>query len=139
MDIALPPSQILLYGIVAAAALIYLPAYAVVAYGRFQVGMDFGAPRSLFEKLPDYAKRATWAHQNCFECFALFVAAALMVYVSGHASAYTSWAVLVFLMARFAYSVFYILNVPVMRSMMWAIGMASIAGLMATSLWGNLL
>jgi uncharacterized MAPEG superfamily protein len=139
MNIAISSEQVLLYGIVGAGFLIYVPAYLVVAYGRFQVGFDLSAPRSLFDKLPDYAKRATWAHQNCFEAFALFVAAALMAYVSGNASAYTSWAVVAFLMARFAYSVFYILDISVMRSLMWAIGVVAIASLMGTALWGNLL
>ena len=41
------------------------------------------APRAVFDRLPPYAQRATWAHQNAFEAFMLFAAAALMAYVTG--------------------------------------------------------
>ncbi|QYO68933.1 hypothetical protein [Leptolyngbya sp. 7M] len=55
----LPTSALLLYGIVAAAVLIYVP-FPVVAYGRVKAGYDIAAPRALFDKLPAYAQRATW-------------------------------------------------------------------------------
>jgi len=32
----------------------------------------------MFDKLPPYAQRATWAHQNSFEAFIMILAAALM-------------------------------------------------------------
>jgi hypothetical protein len=78
----LQDSAILLYCIAAAAALIYLP-FMVVGYARVSVGYDMGAPRAMFDKLPPYAQRATWAHQNSFETFMIFAAAALMAYVTG--------------------------------------------------------
>lgn len=78
----LAPDVILLYCIAAAAVLIYLP-FLVVGYARVQVGYDIAAPRALFDKLPAYAQRATWAHQNSFETFMTFAAAALMAYVTG--------------------------------------------------------
>jgi uncharacterized MAPEG superfamily protein len=127
------PSQILLYGIAIAAGLIYLP-YMVVAYARVNIGIDMNAPRAMFDRLPDYAKRATWAHQNSFEVFALFVAAALTTYVSDVASDKTSLYVLVFLAARFLFSLFYILNLPWLRSLMWAVSMACIGSLFTASL-----
>ncbi|MDE5088163.1 MAG: MAPEG family protein, partial [Trichodesmium sp. St16_bin2-tuft] len=77
----LPPSSIFLDCIALGAILIYAP-FLVVAYGRVTVGYDLGAPRAMFEKLPDYAKRATWAHQNSFETFILFAAASFMAYVT---------------------------------------------------------
>ncbi len=58
-------SAILLYSIVAAAISVYLP-FLLVAYARAKVGYDTSAPRAMFDQLPDYAKRATWAHQNGF-------------------------------------------------------------------------
>ena len=60
---------IFLYSIAAAAVLIYLP-FLVVAYARARIGYEmFSTPRAMFEKLPPYAQRATWAHQNTFEAF----------------------------------------------------------------------
>jgi uncharacterized MAPEG superfamily protein len=133
MNLTFSSSQILLYGIAIAAGLIYLP-YIVVAYGRVSVGYDVNAPRAMFDRLPDYAKRATWAHQNSFEVFALFAAGALTAYVTNVASDQTSLYVLAFLTARLLFSLFYILDLPWLRSPMWAVSMVCIGGLFSTSL-----
>lgn len=117
----LPVSTILLDSIAAAAALVYVP-YLVVAYGRLQIGYDLKAPRAMFDKLPAYAQRATWAHQNSFETFVVFAAAALMAYATGQNSDEAGWAALIFVITRLLFSVFYILNVPLARSLMFGIG-----------------
>jgi uncharacterized MAPEG superfamily protein len=122
-----------LYGIVAAAVLVYLP-FLVVAYGRVKVGYDIAAPRALFDKLPAYAQRAAWAHQNSFESFPLFAAAALMAYITQVNAPLASGAVMAYLVARLLYSTFYVLNVPILRSLMFGVGSASIATLMILSL-----
>lgn len=129
----LQDSVILLYCIVAAAALIYLP-FLVVASGRVQVGYDLSAPRAMFDKLPPYAQRATWAHQNSFEAFMIFTAAALMAYVTGQNSSWAVGSAIAFLIARTLYSVFYILDIPFARSLMYAIGSACSATLFVLSL-----
>jgi len=134
MNLTLTPSQILLYGIAIAGGLIYLP-YIVVAYGRISIGIDMNAPRAMFDRLPDYAKRATWAHQNSFEVFALFAAASITAYVTNSASDQTSFDVLIFLVARVLFSLFYILDLPWLRSPMWAISMLCIGGLFSASLF----
>jgi uncharacterized MAPEG superfamily protein len=133
LNLPIEPSQVLIYGVAIAAGLVYLP-YMVVAYGRVSIGMDMSAPRAMFDRLPDFAKRATWAHQNSFEVFALFAAAALTSYVTQTASAQTSLYVLVFLAARFLFSLFYILDWPWLRSPMWVISMICIGGLFTASL-----
>ncbi|BAZ31334.1 hypothetical protein NIES4074_38060 [Cylindrospermum sp. NIES-4074] len=117
----LPVSHIFLYSIAAAAILVYLP-FLLVAYARVIVGYDFSAPRAMFDKLPPYAQRATWAHQNSFEAFMIFAAAALMAYVTGVNSPIAAQAAIAFIVARLLYSIFYILNIPPLRSLMFAIG-----------------
>ena len=52
---------ILLGSIFGAVILTYVP-FLFVGWGRLQSGYDMSAPRAMFDKLPDYAKRATWAH-----------------------------------------------------------------------------
>ncbi len=123
----------LLYAIAAAAALVYLP-FLIVALGRVKVGYDPATPRAMFDKLPDYAKRATWAHQNSFESFALFAAAALMAYVTKVDSPLAVQVAIAYVIARFFFSVFYILNVPLLRSLMFGIGTTGIIILMGLSL-----
>jgi uncharacterized MAPEG superfamily protein len=79
----------------------------------------------MFDKLPDYAKRATWAHQNSFETFMLFATAALTAYVTGQSSAVVAYLAIAFAVARVFYSIFYIANIPLGRSLMFAIGSAA--------------
>lgn len=129
----LPVSAVVLYCLVAAAALVYLP-FLVVAYGRLQAGYDVSRPRAGFDKLPDYAQRATWAHQNAFESFMLFAAAALMAYVTQVSAPLASLAAIAYVVARSLYPVFYILNIPILRSLMFGVGSAAIATLMVLSL-----
>ena len=126
-------SAFLLYCIAAAAVLIYLP-FLVVGYARMSVGYDTKAPRAMFDKLPAYAQRATWAHQNSFETFMLFAAAALMAYITGQNSSLAIGAAIAFVIARSLYSVFYILNIPIGRSLMFAIGSLSTTILFVLSL-----
>ena len=112
---------VFLYCIAVAALLIYLP-FVLVAYARMRVGLDLAAPRAMFDKLPPYAQRANWAHQNSLEAFMIFAAAALMAYVTGLNSSPAVGSAIAFVIARSLYCVFYIANVPLARSLMFAIG-----------------
>ncbi|MEL6578636.1 MAG: MAPEG family protein [Cyanobacteria bacterium J06621_12] len=120
----LPVNLILLCSVVVAVILTYAP-FLVVGWGRLKAGYDQSAPRAMFDKLPDYAKRATWAHQNGFEALTIYGLAALMAYATGVDSDWARIAAIAFLAARLLYSVFYIANIPLLRSMMFAIGSLS--------------
>lgn len=114
-------SATLLYSIFVAAVLIYFP-YLLVAYARFQVGMDLAAPRAMFDKLPAYGQRATWAHQNSFETFVIYLAAALLAYLTQIDSDLVMGCAIAYPISRFFYSVFYIANIPLGRSLMFGVG-----------------
>lgn len=129
----LPVQPTLIYSIAIAAVLVYAP-FLLVALGRLQVGYDMAAPRAMFDKLPAYAQRATWAHQNSFESFGLFAAAALMAYVTQVNSPLAVTAAIVYLVARSLYSAFYILSVPLLRSLAFAVGSLCIGSLMVLSI-----
>lgn len=133
MDLLSSASAMFLYCIVAAAVLIYVP-FLAVGFARMQVGYDIAAPRAMFDKLPAYAQRATWAHQNSFEAFMIFAAAALMAYVTGVNSDLAVKAAIAFVVVRLLYSVFYIANIPIGRSLMFAIGSLCSATLFVLSL-----
>ncbi|MBE9028864.1 MAPEG family protein [filamentous cyanobacterium LEGE 11480] len=126
-------SAILLTSIAAAAALVYAP-FMVVGFARMSTGYDMNAPRAMFDGLPDWGKRATWAHQNSWESFLLYAAAALMAFVSGTSADSVRWAVLAYLVARLLFSVFYIANIAPLRSLMFAVGSVSIFTLMSESI-----
>jgi uncharacterized MAPEG superfamily protein len=138
MDVLeLPIKTVLLLGIAGAAVCVYFPFFAVGA-ARVQAGYDPAAPRSMFDKLPDWGQRATWAHQNGWESFMLFTAAALMAYVSGTEDGNIRIAVIAYLGARVLFSVFYIVNQPILRSMMFAIGTTAIFTLMSGAIRASL-
>ncbi|MEM9117321.1 MAG: MAPEG family protein [Cyanobacteria bacterium P01_D01_bin.6] len=117
----LPMPATLLISIVIAAVLVYAP-FIVVGVARLQMGYDMSAPRTMTAKMPPYAQRANWAHQNSFESLALYAPAALMAYVTGQASTVALGAAIAYVIARLLYSVFYILDVPFLRSAMFAMG-----------------
>ncbi len=114
-------SAIVLYSVFVASILIYVP-FLAVGYARFQIGYDRSNPRAMLEKLPPYGQRATWAHQNAFETFMVYGSAALMAYATGVDSALASYAAITFVIARLLYSLFYILDLPWGRSLMFATG-----------------
>ena len=115
---------VLLYSVVGAVILAYAP-FLVVGWGRLQAGYDQAAPRAMFDKLPPYVQRATWAHQNSFEALIIYGLAALMAYATGVNSDWARIAAIAFLVARSLYSIFYIFNIPLGRSLMFAIGSLS--------------
>jgi uncharacterized MAPEG superfamily protein len=129
----IPVSALLIIAIALAAILVYVP-FLVVGYARAVAGYDTSAPRAMVEQLPDWGKRATWAHQNSWESFGLFTGAALMAYVTGVSSPTARWAILAYLVARVLFSVFYIANIPPLRSLMFGIGSLSIGVLMVQSI-----
>ncbi len=132
-----------LLSIAAAMVLVYLP-FGVVGYARARVGYDMSAPRALFDKLPPYAQRATWAHQNGFETFGIFTAAALIAYVTRpHLDPWyfglngdEAVAVLcaVFLVGRLFYNLAYIADIPIGRSLSYLAGSLATLGLLGISL-----
>jgi len=129
----LPVIPTLLVSIVVASLLVYVP-FLPVAYARLRVGYNWSAPRNMFDKLPDYAQRATWAHQNAFESLIIFAPAALMAIATQVTSPWASSAAVAYLVARLLHSVFYILDVPIARSLMFAIASLASYTLFALSL-----
>jgi uncharacterized MAPEG superfamily protein len=126
-------SIVLLYSLVGAVILAYAP-FLVVAWGRLQTGYDQSAPRAMFDQLQPYAQRATWAHQNSFEALIIYGLAALMAYATGVDSDWAKIAAIAFIIARSLYSIFYILNVPIGRSLMFVIGSLSAGTLFVLSI-----
>ncbi|MDG2991343.1 MAPEG family protein [Candidatus Synechococcus calcipolaris G9] len=116
-----------------ATILIYFP-YCFVVAGRVQAGFDPAAPRALFDKLPPYAQRATWAHENSFETFMPYAAAVLLALVTGVQTQTAAIAAVAFIGARFLFSICYIANIPLGRSLMFGISTAATLTLFVQSL-----
>ena len=90
---------------------------------------DLAAPRAMAERLPEWGKRANWAHQNGFEAFTLFAPAALLclvAHVSAPAAIAAAW---IHPALRLAYIGAYVANQPTLRSLCWA-GAISCTGIL---------
>lgn len=81
---------------------------------------DLAAPRAMFERLPAWGKRASWAHQNSFEAFILFAPACLLALTGGANSTLISGCALAWPALRLAYIGAYVANLPPLRSLCWA-------------------
>ena len=85
---------------------------------------DLAAPRAMFERLPAWGKRASWAQQNSFEAFTLHAPACLLVLLAAPdltttagVSAIAAW---LHPLLRLGYIGAYVANVPPLRSLCWA-------------------
>ena len=85
---------------------------------------DMKAPRAMFERLPAWGQRASWAHQNSFESFTLHAPAALLallaVMQTGPLGGLAIPAALLHPLLRLVYLPAYVANVPAVRSLCWA-------------------
>ena len=99
-----------------------------LSVGRIKAGYSFNnmaAPRSLFDKLPDFGKRAVWCHQNCWESISIHAPACLLcliTLVDTNTAIYAAW---LHPFVRLLYIGAYIFNVPTARGLMWALGIFS--------------
>jgi len=75
-----------------------------------RVGLNLAAPRTMFDKLPPYAQRANWAHQNSFEAFMILHSGADGL-CDGLDSPVAGGAAIAFLVSYTLLS-FYIANIP---------------------------
>lgn len=81
---------------------------------------DLAAPRAMFDRLPAWGKRASWAHQNSFEAFSLHAPACLLALQAGAGGLMVVTAALLQPLLRLAYIGAYVGNVPLLRSLCWA-------------------
>ncbi|MEB3234153.1 MAG: MAPEG family protein, partial [Cyanobacteriota bacterium] len=99
---------------------------------------DLAAPRAMFERLPTWGKRASWAHQNSFEAFILFAPACLLALVGGAEGVNVTLFSLAWPLLRLGYIGAYVANLPPLRSLCWAAAMVCTGVLYVEGLRGVL-
>lgn len=82
--------------------------------------------RDNLPELSVLAGRLARAKNNMLEALPLFLGVALLALVKGHDKGLVPDAALVFLIARIAYIPAYVSGIPVLRSLIWLVGMASL-------------
>lgn len=94
-----------------------------VAWAMHQLGgYDNNHPRSQQEKLDGFGARALAAHQNAFESLILFAIAILLALVTGNQSEMIVSLAIVHVISRVIYNLLYLLNIGVLRSLIWGVG-----------------
>jgi uncharacterized MAPEG superfamily protein len=86
--------------------------------------------REGMKEMPGFAGRARRAHLNMLENMVLFSALVLVAVVANKTNATTAMGALIFFWARLVYAVIYLLGVPWLRTLAWAvsvIGMVMVA------------
>lgn len=91
-------------------------------------------PREYLEKLQGAAKRAHWAQLNTFESIPGFMAAVIIAHQVGTAAQDRIDAIAVtYVVLRLLYGVLYITDKALLRSLVWAGGLACIVALFVIS------
>jgi uncharacterized MAPEG superfamily protein len=88
-------------------------------------GYDNSRPRVWLEGLDGLAQRANWAQKNSFEAFPAFAAAVIIAHLTGTAQMTIDILAGVFILARIAHGIFYLLDKPNLRSLVWVFGFGS--------------
>jgi uncharacterized MAPEG superfamily protein len=103
------------------AILLPLVPHAAKIYGRLQAGFDNHRPRAL-ENLPPWVTRAAWAEANAYEALPGFIAAILVSLLMQADSGRTGTLAVIFILARLAHTVCYLMDQASMRTLVWTVG-----------------
>lgn len=102
-----------------------------------ETGVDYNAgPRDAPSPAPvgKVTARLLRAQRNLFETLPLFAAAILIAHVAGRNGDLTYWGALLYFASRVLYVPLYAFGVPIVRSMVWAVGLSGLALVLAAIL-----
>ncbi len=100
---------------------------AFAKYGR--PDFDNSEPRAWMDKLEGKRRRADYAHRNHFEAFPFFAAGVIIAQQLNAPQNIINLLALGFIIARIAYTFFYLSDRHLLRSLTWAIGYLCVIGL----------
>ena len=114
---------LLIWCLLIAAILPYL-AKAPVAIAMNKLGgYDNNHPREQQSKLTGIGARALSAHQNAFESLIVFSAAILCALATNTITPSIQILAVVHICARIIYNILYLMNIGLLRSIVWVIGL----------------
>ncbi|MDO6836681.1 MAPEG family protein [Pseudoalteromonas carrageenovora] len=106
-------------------------AVAMAKLGRY----DNKHPRSQQAKLlTGFGARALAAHQNCFESLTVFAVAIAVVLGTNSVNAVTETLAVTHIISRILYCVFYYMNLDIIRSLVWFIGLGTAIAMIVVSI-----
>ena len=89
-------------------------------------GMNNHAPRAAQAALDGWRLRAHWAQQNSWEAFPVFAAAVIVAFLSLVPQQRMDVAAAIFVLARLAYGLCYVMDWPAARSLVWMVGYGAV-------------
>ena len=112
--------------------------FAFVGYAkaspRYLKGGGNNDPRAYAAGIEGAKRRSYNAHLNGFEAFPPFAAGVILAEQAGAEQATVNLLAVVFVVARVAHGVLYILDAATLRSVVWSIGLAAVVGLFVMSI-----
>jgi len=90
---------------------------------------DNNMPRKAIEHLTGWRQRLEWAHRNNFENFPPFAAAVIIAIVTQVPSGWVNGLAAAFVVARILHNLAYAFDKAALRSALWTVGYACVAGL----------
>ena len=117
-------------------ALVHIFAAVRVKTRQYGTKWNMGARDEALPPPEPIVGRLARAQANFFETFPLAAAAILIVTISGRTSQWTEIGALLWLGARIVYLPLYWAGVPVVRTLVWAVGLAGIGMVLWPALSG---
>ena len=133
-----PDLHSLLFYLLLSVILCFVQMLVAATGANTQVGLPaLAGNREGLAEMVGWAGRARRAHLNMIENLVLFAALVLITAISGKANATTAMGAMIFFWARLAYAVIYLIGIPWLRTLAWAvsvIGMVMIAWVLLQAL-----
>jgi uncharacterized MAPEG superfamily protein len=100
--------------------------YAATLAAKIGAGsFDNRNPRDWLSQQQGFRRRANAAQHNGFEAFPLFAAAVVVAHAAGAPQPRVDLFAVVFVLARFFYTAFYVADLSTLRSLSWFAGIGS--------------
>jgi uncharacterized MAPEG superfamily protein len=107
--------------------------YAATITAKAGAKFDNNNPRDWLARQEGYRRRANAAQLNSFEAFPLFAAAVIVAFVLKAPQGKVDTLAMVFVGARVAYIVCYLMDLAAVRSVAWLVGIVSAVWIFTTT------
>ena len=116
-------ANVAIWTMMIASALPFLLAMLAKALGGFGMA-DNSHPREVVAKFTGRAARAHAAQQNSFESLPVFLASVIVAMLFFVPQIVVNYLAVMYVALRLMYAIAYIVNLPTLRSIIWALSMA---------------
>lgn len=116
-------ANVAIWAMIIASALPFLLAMLAKAIGGFGMA-DNSHPREVVAKFTGRAARANVAQQNSFESLPIFLASVIVAMLFFVPQIVVNYLAVMYVALRLMYAIAYIVNLPTLRSIVWALSMA---------------